>query len=291
MKTRSIFFAILLFFPFYLISYEYELSILAIFRDEAPYLKEWIDYHQRLGVEHFLLYNHLSIDEYQDELAPYIKSGVVELYDWKDPAYPKAQVDAYREGIGKMKKRTKWLALIDIDEFLVPHHEKNLQNLLKEYEPYAGLVVNWQLFGTSNIETLERGEWITRHLTWKFPKEFNDPTWNSNFFVKSIIRPDRIDENGTHPQCGAHVFLPKKKYTLVNTDKTAISPACKVNKIVIDRLQLNHYWFRTLDWFYKVKVGRRTGVGDKYSPEKIEYLLKMGHTEEDLAIQELLPDE
>ena len=31
----------------------YDLAVVAIFKDEAPYLKEWLDYHLAAGVEHF----------------------------------------------------------------------------------------------------------------------------------------------------------------------------------------------------------------------------------------------
>lgn len=39
---------------------QYELAICAIFQDEAAYLKEWIEFHKLVGVQHFYLYNHAS---------------------------------------------------------------------------------------------------------------------------------------------------------------------------------------------------------------------------------------
>ena len=33
----------------------YDLAVVAIFKDEARYLKEWLDYHLLAGVEHFYL--------------------------------------------------------------------------------------------------------------------------------------------------------------------------------------------------------------------------------------------
>lgn len=67
-------------------AYQYDLSICAIFRDEAPYLKEWIEFHRMLGVQHFYLCSHNSIDNYKDVLKPYIRKGIVELKEiWTDP--------------------------------------------------------------------------------------------------------------------------------------------------------------------------------------------------------------
>lgn len=31
------------------------LSICATFKDEAPYIPEWIEFHRRVGVDHFFL--------------------------------------------------------------------------------------------------------------------------------------------------------------------------------------------------------------------------------------------
>ena len=44
----------------------YNVSACAIFQNEAPYLKEWIEYHRLIGVEHFYLYNNGSTDNYDE---------------------------------------------------------------------------------------------------------------------------------------------------------------------------------------------------------------------------------
>ena len=48
------------------------LSIAAIYRDEGPYLREWIEFHRLVGVERFFLYNNRSTDDHLEVLAPYI---------------------------------------------------------------------------------------------------------------------------------------------------------------------------------------------------------------------------
>ena len=51
----------------------YDLAIVAIFKDEGKYLKEWLDYHLLAGVDHFYLYNNDSSDDYAEVLAPYVE--------------------------------------------------------------------------------------------------------------------------------------------------------------------------------------------------------------------------
>lgn len=281
-------FILILLFPLSLFSYEYNLTILAIFQNEAPYLKEWIDYHLKVGVEHFVLYNHYSDDNYQEVLSPYVQSGVVELRNCTMREFPKVQILSYREGIYIEKNRSKWLALIDIDEFIVPKVHNTITSFLQnyEYQTVAGLVVNWQLFGTSGIKSLN-GISLLRNLTWKFPSYF-DSDWSSNKFIKSIIRPDRIDENSSDYHCGNHVFMPLQGYYLVNSNHNRQYVVCKIDTVTIDQIQLNHYWFRDEDWFYEYKIRRREGVGEKYPQSLINWLFYMGHQEQDFSIHRFL---
>lgn len=81
---------------------QYKVSIGAIFKNEALYLKEWIEFHRIVGVEHFYLYNNNSDDNYREVLEPYIKRNIVTLVDW-----PKnqAQIEAYKDCIHKYAKR------------------------------------------------------------------------------------------------------------------------------------------------------------------------------------------
>ena len=55
------------------------LSMVAIFQNEDRFLKEWIEFHRLMGVEHFYLFNHLSTDHFMDILNPYINMKIVEL--------------------------------------------------------------------------------------------------------------------------------------------------------------------------------------------------------------------
>ncbi len=65
--------------------FPYELSICAIFRDEAPYLKEWLELHKLIGVERFYLFNNGSTDDYLTVLQAYIDQNEVEPIDWPSP--------------------------------------------------------------------------------------------------------------------------------------------------------------------------------------------------------------
>ena len=126
---------------------QYKVSIGAIFKNEALYLKEWIEFHRIVGVEHFYLYNNNSDDNYREVLEPYIKRNIVTLVDW-----PKnqAQIEAYKDCIHKYAKETRWMGFVDIDEFVVPRKTDNIYDFLQAFEnKYGAVKLYWRMYGTS----------------------------------------------------------------------------------------------------------------------------------------------
>src|SRR5579864_7571033 len=100
---------------------KYNLSICAIFKNEAKYLKEWIEFHRLIGVDHFYLCNNNSTDNFKQLLRPYTSKGVITLIPWPDNwGYLSeenghlwtlgTQIPAY-EYVARFKARneTKWL--------------------------------------------------------------------------------------------------------------------------------------------------------------------------------------
>src|SRR2546429_4010004 len=102
------------------------LSICAIYRDEASYLGEWIEFHRLVGVERFFLYNNLSQDNHADVLLPYVKEGIVKTYDWSLFPFTRdgiewrdsGQIQAYGHCLAEHGHESRWIAFIDLDEFL-----------------------------------------------------------------------------------------------------------------------------------------------------------------------------
>lgn len=126
--------------------YQYEVSVCLIFKNEAKYLKEWIEYHKLIGIDHFYLYNNFSNDNYYDVLLPYIQQGIVTLTDW-----PKqyAQIEAYEHCYHLHKKETHWLGYIDADEFVNLRRHNNIKEFLSKYDAFPSIMLRWKMFGTS----------------------------------------------------------------------------------------------------------------------------------------------
>ncbi|MCB1119892.1 MAG: glycosyltransferase family 92 protein, partial [Chlamydiia bacterium] len=108
----------------------YFATISTVFRDEAPYFKEWIEYHRLIGFDHFIVYDDNSADNYMEVLQPYIDQGLVEVVDWSfyrrevNKSFHEVQRGAYRDSLRKCQKHSEWMAFLDIDEFVLPMQDR-----------------------------------------------------------------------------------------------------------------------------------------------------------------------
>ena len=136
--------------------FRYDLAVAAIFKDEGKYLKEWLNYHLLAGVEHFYLYNNDSSDDYAEVLAPYVKANVVTLTDFPGRL---TMFPAYNDALEKFRFECRYMAFIDLDEFIFPKTNLNIAEVVDEIlardKNAAALGINWQCFGSNGEETAD----------------------------------------------------------------------------------------------------------------------------------------
>jgi hypothetical protein len=155
------------------------LSICAIYLNEADYMREWLEFHRIVGVERFFLYNNRSEDRHLEVLAPYVEDGTVVLHDW--PMRP-GQSPAYDDCLRNHGAESRWIAFIDIDEFLFSPLQRPLPEVLADYESHPGVAVNWVGFGTSGHRTKPSGLVIENYV-----RRAKLPLLNRH--IKSIVNP------------------------------------------------------------------------------------------------------
>lgn len=256
------------------------LAICAIFRDEAEWLPEWIEYHRVLGVERFFLYNNRSTDAARRVLQPYCRNGTVELFDLSFPdPFNRWQIKAINHALERSRGRFRWLASLDVDEFLVPKHADSLPEYLQKLESHPAVIVNWQIFGTSIVTNLPAGTCSVEVLTRKAL-----PDYEENRLGKAIVQPDKVRRLKVHEP------VLYDGLTAVNAD----GQPYRAGEIAIEQAQINHYWWRTESWFWRHKVPRREAyeklTGGRVIPET-EWRQRMTicNAVEDLAIQRFVP--
>lgn len=260
-------FSCCLFNLFNLPAYEHNISIGCITQNEARFLKEWIDYHRLIGVDHFYIYDNRSTDETFSVLEPYINEGIVDYTFWDrtyhgEKEWWHVQKDAYVDALLRAEGNSKWLALIDTDEFIVPIQDHDLKEFLNDFDDFGGVCISWVFYGTSGIQTLSPNSWMITQLLYR--SAFDYPL---NRIVKSIVRPERVNP---HKSYFPHTCAYKSGYYHVNADKQKLK-ASVVRDSSTTRIRLHHYWARDLDFFYQVKIPRYAGwVGEEHAMEKIK---------------------
>lgn len=257
---------------------QYQLSATAIFCNEARFLREWIEYHQLIGIEHFYLYNNLSTDHYKECLAPYIEKGVVDLIEWPNQAsnwgeWDQIQIASYRDAIDRAKKESRWLAIIDIDEFIVPVNDLNLATLLKKHEKdgIGGICLMWSFFGTSHVEKIPEDKLLIETLVLHSGPAAGGKlqhVWNQGAY-KSIVRPKYVKGIGSPHNCD---YVKGRKHEMLSFNK----------------VHINHYWTRDNDFFMNVKIPRRKAWGQ--DPESaLSWAADMNGSRENNPILRFIP--
>jgi Glycosyltransferase family 92 len=202
------------------------LSVCAIYRDEGPYLREWIEFHRLVGVERFFLYDNGSQDGHLDVLRPYIDEGTVVLHPW--PLFP-GQRQAYRHCLSRHGRESRWIAFIDLDEFLFSPTGRPVSEVLVDYESWPGVGVNWAVFGTSGHRARPSGPVIENYLY-----RTEDPQYNR--WIRCVVDPSRV----THCR-GPHFFLFDEGHAVDEEGRPIAGPRPVTETVTFARLRVNHY--------------------------------------------------
>jgi hypothetical protein len=228
------------------------LSICAIYRGEGPYLREWVAFHRVVGVERFFLYDNRSEDEHREALAPYVAEGTVDVTDW--PMFP-GQVQAYTDCLERRREESRWIAFIDIDEFLFSPSGAPLPEVLARYERWPAVGVNRVTFGTSGAETRQPGRVLENYTRRLGHPDARKPA------VKSIVDPRR-----TVRALGPHHFEYADGHAVDEHEQPieathSSSDDCEV-------LRVNHYFTRSEEERF-AKLHRPRAGGGELRPEVI----------------------
>jgi hypothetical protein len=229
-----------------------DLAISCSIRNEATYLREWIEFHRLVGVSRFYLYSHWSTDEYQRVLAPYIAEGIVRLHRWW--GY-RAHPGVRRHCLRTYSDDARWIAFLDADEFLFPTMGDSLPAELTSYSDHPGVVVHWQVFGSSKHKSRPPGLVIENYLH----RASDDRAINHH--VKSIVQP----QMALRPQ-ETHTFSFLGGARAVNERYESITSPLPPS-VVTDRLRINHYFCKSRE---EGEIKCRKGQVDRHPQRTME---------------------
>jgi hypothetical protein len=215
----------------------FDVSVMAILKDEAPNMEEWLCHHLAIGVDHFFLYDNGSTDELHEVLKPYADHGIVTCVYFPMRGL---QRDANNHVVRFFGTTTQWLAYVDIDEFLVPEHDEPIDQVLARFRDAEQVLVSRKEFCYSGHRTPPGG------LVTEAYREFsaNVPrVGTSEVLAKPIIRPAAVARVGIHNATTLHGRTVNTAGEPTSEDVTVIEDPSYAN------LQMNHYFTKSWQEF------------------------------------------
>ncbi len=233
---------------------EHYLSVCAIAKNEGPYFKEWIDWHLGQGVDKFYIYDNESTDQIHEVLEPYIRSGVVDYISW--PGH-RMQLAAYDDCIERHRFDSRWIAFIDLDEFIVPVADASIPDFLARAEQYSAVEINWLIYGSGGQKKKSAAPMMERFKCHSVPEH------RLNRHVKSVVDPRRV-----YTMTGCHEAA-RISGVAVDSHLQPITRNFREREPQQDVIRINHYAVRSYEEFVEKQArgrasGTQTTVRDEY---------------------------
>lgn len=226
----------------------YYLTLGSCLKHEETYMKDFVAYHRHVGVQKFVFLDR----EYMGMHELFKNDPDVEIIHFPDVP-ENVHAVAWAKLVGHNKGKTKWLALIDADQVLVPVKTNDVKEVLRDYEQFASLQISWSTFGSSGHLTR-----TPEPLYERFLMRANNSAGINNH-TQFICQPDRTLAERTadphHPQLPPHEIS-------VNTNKNRVNGP--FSPPLHDILWVAHYISKSREeWDFKNKKGRADVFGAK----------------------------
>ncbi len=234
----------------------YDLSVVAIMKNEAPYVKEWLDYHLLAGVDHFFIYDNDSPDNLHMVLQPYIDAGLVTYTFYPDKC---RQMESYIDAVHRFRFFSRYMAWIDGDEFIFPKSKPTIpevvDEILSDKPNAAGLAVNIFGFGSNFQETADYSRGVLERFTRRAEDDYA-PISDSypqlhggHAVVKTIANPRKVKVFHV-PHCAQYF----EKFYAVNEQGNVV-PGYSSYPVSTEKIVMNHYSLKSREEYGK-KVAR-----------------------------------
>ncbi|MBW8469765.1 MAG: glycosyltransferase family 2 protein [Thiobacillus sp.] len=168
-------------------------GVAAIFKNEKPYVVEWLAHHRLLGVERFFIADNDSDDGTTELLQSLAACGFLTCHRFPNPVGAAPQLSAFSMLLREHGHEVDWLAFIDADEFIWPMGEERclpafLQGLAQRHPDMGALVLNWAAYGSSG-QLHQKPGLVVERFTWHAQQDHF-----ANVPIKTVLRPSEFAE-------------------------------------------------------------------------------------------------
>lgn len=220
---------------------KYKFSIVSIFKNEGPYLKEFIEYHMLIGFEHFYFYNNNSDDNYQDVLQKYVDNGVVTLVEW--PVIPGQQA-MYEHWYATYRHESSWVSFLDLDEFICPIKQTSIMEWIKPFERFPIIMIYWKMFGTHGHYEHNKSKLVVEQYlnSWNKIYEVGKVIYNTDYDIPRFFKGMM---HGFKVRSGKILIPP------INMFGYFVDFGIHMYSMKDVTIQVNHYWSKAYDCYLR----------------------------------------
>jgi len=216
----------------------YDLVVCAIFKNESHILYEWIRHYLFHGVDHIYLVNDHSTDAFQQILDKCSDKVTLFHNDIVSKDFGR-QIQIANKYFLPLRDTSKWMAVLDLDEFLYSPYEIDLRKVLEKYAGISQLKVDWLHFG-SNDHVLQPHV-VTESFVRRAPLDRKKPYYS----YKPIVQSHHVVQFGIHEHIVRGSTLP-----LLTSESASAE------------LVINHYNVQSERFYMTIKATR--GDCDNY---------------------------
>lgn len=233
------------------------IAIATMVKDEENYIEEWLAFHQAVGIRHFIIYDNGSTDRTASIARTRLSRDELTLVPWAGRMTDTAsgqqfnnQVIALAHAILNFGPAFRWMALIDVDEFLLPKRGKTVEEALGAVDGFPNISLPWHMFGPSGHKVKPNGG-VLRNYAYRARHPISSKRNATNF--KCIVDPCEVTEVSVH-----------QFETRDNGDLSCNDAGRKVSRkgrknpafYSSENLQLNHYYTKSIQEFEeKIRKG------------------------------------
>ncbi|WJX75831.1 hypothetical protein P8452_59321 [Trifolium repens] len=164
----------------------HELCICTMLRNQARFIREWVMYHARIGVERWFIYDNNSDDDIENVIA-FLQSAGYNI-TWHLWAWVKTQEAGFAHCAVRARASCEWVAFIDVDEFFNIKIKGGLKHVIWHYSRPENNVAEIRTpcysFGPSGLKEVPR-EGVMMGYTCRLAARERH---------KSIVRPDALNQ-------------------------------------------------------------------------------------------------
>jgi hypothetical protein len=235
-------------------------------KDEAPFILEWIAYHQLIGVNDMIVFSNDCTDGTDMMLERLDELGIVRHLT--NPSVFNKRTEHHRQATRYVNtlarlKRSDWVVSFDLDEFIcVNVGEGTLQDLFAAVDGANVITMNQEHFGSGGLDAYEDKLVIDQfEYGWAYERSYNNTTIprrgtktlthksaNASFYANHSPNIDEADLPGVKYVNGSGAPLDSR--WLLEDVKVLHAPYCGY-----DLVQLNHYVIKSAESFL-VQVDR-----------------------------------